>query len=101
MKEKLSSALGLVGIILYYLISLLIAFFPIFIISKSFWINLIFFWIIQAVPISSILFWIWGLVITLKGPQDIIATIYYVLFVIMFIPFFISTVLDLLNPHRH
>lgn len=95
MKEKLSAALGLFGIILYYLISLLIAFLPIFIISKSFWISMIFFWIIQILPISSIVFWIWGLIVTLNGPQDIIATIYYVLFAIMFIPFFISTILDL------
>lgn len=97
MKEKLSSALGLVGIILYYIISLLIAFFPIFIISKSFWISFIFFWIIQIFPLSSVFFWIWGLVITLNGPQDIIATIYYVLFAIMFIPFFISIICDLLK----
>ena len=95
MKEELSAALGLFGIILYYLISLLIAFLPIFIISKSFWISMIFFWIIQILPISSIVFWIWGLIVTLNGPQDIIATIYYVLFAIMFIPFFISTILDL------
>lgn len=99
LKEKLMNALGATGTILYYLASMLVAFFPIFIISKSFWISLLFFWIIQIFPISSVVFWIWGLIITLKGPQDMIAIFYYVLFVIMFLPFFIGAVFDFFNAH--
>lgn len=80
---------------MYYIISVLIAVLPICLISKSFWISLLFFWIIQIFPVSSVIFWIWGLFVTLKGPQDFIAIIYYVLFVLLFIPFIFGIIHDL------
>lgn len=95
MKEKLFNALGVVGTVLYYIISVLIAVLPICMISKSFWTSLLFFWIIQIFPVSSVIFWVWGLVVTFQGPQDFIAIIYYVLFVLLFIPFIIGIILDL------
>lgn len=99
MKEKLMDALGTVGIILWYLVSLLIAVIPFVMIGASFLLNVLFFGIVQIFPASSIIFWIWGLVCAIKGPQDAWAIIYYVLFVIMFLPFFISTVSSLFRKH--
>ena len=100
MKEKLMNALGTAGIILWYLVSLLIAIIPFVMIGASFLLNLLFFGIVQFFPASSVVFWIWGLVCAIKGPQDAWAIIYYVLFVIMFLPFFISAILNLFNKRK-
>ena len=100
MKEKLMNALGTAGIILWYLVSLLIAIIPFVMIGASFLLNLLFFGIVQFFPASSVVFWIWGLVCAIKGPQDAWAIIYYVLFVIMFLPFFVSTILSLFNKRK-
>lgn len=94
MKNKLLNSLGSFGVILWYLLSILIAVIPIVMIGKSFLVNLLLFSIIQFIPATSGLFWIWGLVCAIRGPQDIIAIIYYVLFVVMFLPYFVSFVLS-------
>lgn len=94
MKDKLLNSLGSFGVILWYLLSILIAVIPIVMIGKSFLVNLVLFLIIQFIPATSGFFWIWGLVCALRGPQDIIAIIYYVLFVVMFLPYFVSFVLS-------
>lgn len=95
MKDKLKNALGSVGVIIWYIGSLFVYVIPFVMIDASFWVNLIFFGIVQFFPASSIIFWVWGLVCAINGVQDIWAIIYYVLFVIMFLPFFISTILDI------
>lgn len=100
MKDKLLNALGSAGGILWYLLSLLIAVMPLVMIGASFWLNLLLLAVIQFIPATSGLFWIWGLVCAIRGPQDIIAIIYYVLFVIMFLPFFINTVLNIFNKRN-
>ncbi len=100
MKEKLMNALGTVGIILYYLVSLFICVIPFVMIGASFFLNVIFFAIVQFFPATSIVFWIWGLVCAIKGVQDIWAIIYYILFVVLFVPFFISAVLDLFSSKK-
>ena len=58
MKEKLMNALGTVGIILYYLVSLFICVIPFVMIGASFFLNVIFFAIVQFFPATSIVFWI-------------------------------------------
>ena len=95
MKEKLLGSLGVIGIILYYLISLLVCIMPFIMIEASFFLNVVFFGIEYFIPVSSIVFWIWGLVRAINGTQDFWAYLYYVLFVIVFAPFFVGTVLDL------
>ena len=100
MKEKLMNAVGTVGIILYYLVSLFICVIPFVMIGASFFLNVIFFAIVQFFPATSIIFWIWGLVCAIKGVQDIWAIIYYILFVVLFVPFFISAVLDLFSSKK-
>lgn len=97
MKDKLQSILGGFGAAIYFVISLLVSVLPFVMIGTSFWLNLLFFGIIQFFPTASVFFWIWGLVAAINGVQDIFAVIYYVLFVVMFLPFFISTILDFLS----
>ena len=100
MKDKLMNALGTIGIILWYLFSILVAIIPFVMIGASFWLNLLFFGIVQLFPASSIIFWVWGLVCALKGQQDIWAIVYYILCVIGFLPFFLSTILDIFTKRR-
>lgn len=94
LKSKLMDALGSVGIILWYLISLLIAIIPLVMIDASFGLNLLLLAVVLFIPATSGIFWIWGLVCAINGPQDAIAIIYYVLFAIMFLPYFINAVLS-------
>lgn len=100
MKDKLMGALGAVGFILWLLLSILVYVLPFVMIGASFWVNLILFGIVYFFPPSSIVFWIWGLVCAIQGVQDIWAIIYYVLFAIAFVPFFISTILELFATRR-
>ena len=100
MKEKLVNALGSLGMIIWFLGSIVVYILPFVMIGASFWLNLLFFGIVQIFPASSIIFWIWGLVCAIKGVQDIWAIIYYVLFVIMFLPFFLSIILDLFKARK-
>ena len=100
LKEKMQTALGAIGGILFYLISLTVYILPLVMIGASFWWDLLFFAILYFFPVSSIVFWIWGLVCAIAGPQDAWAIIYYVLFVVMWIPFFFSTIVELLSPKR-
>ena len=94
------NALGSVGVIFWYLLSLLIAVMPLVMIGASFWLNLLLLAVILFVPATSGIFWVWGLVCAIRGPQDAIAIIYYVLFVIMFLPYFINSVLNLFNKRK-
>lgn len=94
MKEKLINALGTVGGVLYYLITVFIAVLPITVLGLPFWIDLILLGVMMFIPATSGIFWIWGLVATIGGPQDIIAIIYYILFAVMFLPYFINIVLS-------
>ena len=96
-KEKLQTTLGTIGGILFYLVSLTIYILPLVMIGASFWWDLLFFAILYFFPVSSIVFWIWGLVCAITGPQDAWAIIYYVLFVVMWIPFFFSSIAELFS----
>lgn len=97
MKEKLLNALGTFGGILWFIVSAIIYVLPFVMIGESFWLNLLLFGIVYFIPSTSIIFWVWGLVCAIQGPQDVLAIIYYVLFAIAFIPFFVSIILDLLG----
>jgi hypothetical protein len=94
-KEKLQATFGVIGGILFYFVTFSIYILPLVMINASFWLDLLFFAILYFFPVSSIVFWIWGLVCAIIGPQDIWAIIYYILFVVMWIPFFVSTIIDL------
>lgn len=100
MKEKLQTTLGAIGGIIFYLVSLTVYILPLVMIGAPFWLDLLFFGVLYFIPISSIVFWIWGLVCAITGPQDAWAIIYYVLFVVMWIPFFVSTIAEFLPSKK-
>lgn len=95
MKQKLIIALGSLGFILYFLISTFVYVLPLLVLDLSFWLFLLFLFVMQFIPISSVVFWIWGLITTIQGQQDAWAIIYYALFAILFLPFFVSTITDI------
>lgn len=97
-KEKLLSSLGAAGGIIYYIILILISFLPVVIINVPFWLSTIFIIIMFFFPVSSVVFWIWGLFSAICGPQDWIAIVYYVLFAIMFLPFFVNLFIGIISP---
>lgn len=100
MKDKLINTLGSVGVILWYLLSILIAVMPLVMIDAPLLLNLLLWGVMFFVPATSGFFWILGLICAIRGPQDTIAIIYYVLFVIMFLPFFINSVLSIFSKRN-
>ena len=100
MKEKLTNMLGGFGVVLYYILSTAVAVLPFVMIDAPFWLTFIFFVVEQFLPFSSIVFWIWGLVRAITGIQDIWAIAYYILFAIMFVPFFISVTTAFFSKNR-
>lgn len=93
-KEKLFSALGVVGVVLYYALRILIAVLPFVMIGGNFFLTVLLIAINNFVPLASVVFWIWGLVCAIKGVQDVWSVIYYIVFAVIWLPFFISTVLE-------
>lgn len=100
MKEKLLNALGTFGGILFYIITLAIAILPILVIDVKMWMIVIIILACYIFPPLSIPVWIWGLIVALKGPQDVLAIIYYIAFVIVFLPFIITTISSLFNKSK-
>ena len=92
MKDKLFSVLGGFGIFLYYVIILIISGLPFAMIDLPFFVIVILILVEQMLPFTSIIFWIWGLVSAINGPQDGFATAFYIAFVVLFVPYFISII---------
>ena len=100
MKEKLLNSLGYVGGIIWFIVSSLIYVLPFVMIGASFWLNLLLFSIVYFFPASSVIFWIWGLVCAIQGPQDVWAIAYYILFAVLFLPFFVSIISSLVRTRK-
>lgn len=92
MKEKLSSALGAFGEILYFIFRMFISVLPLVMIGGGWFLRLVIFTIMYFVPVSGIIFWVWGLVCAIGGTQDWVAIVYYICFAVIFLPFFISCI---------
>lgn len=97
MKEKLINTLGPFGGILSYIILAVISILPFVMIGGNFFVSLILILINTLVPFASAIFWIWGLVCAIQGVQDIWAIIYYITFVVVWIPFYISTIVSVFS----
>ena len=95
MKEKLFATFGCLGGILWYVLSSLVTVLPFVMIAESWWACVLLATIAWFIPASSVVFWVWGLVCAIQGVQDAWAISYYVLFVVMFLPFFVCTVIDI------
>ena len=97
MKEKLVHALGFLGIIVYYLFCLAVFLMPFFAIDVKKWVAFLLICVQWFIPESSIIFWIWGLVSVIKWHSGTLATVYYIMTVIIFLPFFISLIFDFIG----
>ena len=96
-KERIANSLGAFGVVLYFVIRIIIAILPFVMIGGNFFLTLFLISINTFVPFASVVFWIWGLVCAIKGVQDIWAIIYYIAFVLIWIPFFISTIVSMFS----
>lgn len=101
MKEKLQSALGTFGNVLYWIFRLLISILPVVMIDAPFWASFLIFLICAIIPYLSLPLWIWGFIAAIRGSQDVFAIIYYVATVIVFLPSAISIVLDIIHHIRN
>lgn len=95
MKEKLSGLFGGAGMVLYYILILLVPALPFIMIGTKWWLTAILYLAQQFFPPLSIVLWIWGIVCAINGVQDVWAIVYYILTVVLFLPYFVSSVVSL------
>ena len=93
LKEKLINTLGWFGYIIFYSIVILVAVFPVSIVSNYYsWPTWIYFLVGFAaikIDIISFVFWIIGLIVTINGPQDTLAIVYYIAFAVVNLSFYL------------
>ena len=97
LRQKLSSSFGILGSILYLVISLAIVALPMVVFYDSLVLSYVYFIGYWIFPLISGIFWVWGLFRVISGPQGIFSTIYYISFVIMFLHFLIATLRTLFS----
>lgn len=96
-KEKFEVLFGAISGIVYFIVVLMISVLPLIMINASFFIDILFFFLMELFPLSTIIFWIWGLIKAIQGPQDWLAVVYYIGFAVLFLPFIISTIIKLFS----
>ena len=92
MKDRLMFNLGVFGVVLYYIIRIIVAVLPFVMIGLGFWGTSVLLFINSTIPLTTIVFWIWGLIAAIGGKQDFWAILYYISFAIIYIPFFVDLV---------
>lgn len=82
--EFLSYAAGALLAGPLYIVALLLQFAPLIFLHFPFWGNFLAVILMTCVPfvniVASLIIWVWALIEAIKGPQDIFAIVYYVLF---------------------
>ena len=91
-KDKLTNTFGVFGIIIYILIQAIVYILPFVMIGGNFFLTLLLLGINSLIPFASAVFWIWGLVCAINGIQDIWAIMYYIVFVVVWIPYYINLI---------
>lgn len=91
-KEKVLGSLSCFGVIMFFLIRLIVSVLPFIMIDGSFFVTFLLIGIQMFLPFTTAIFWIWGLVCAINGIQDVFAIVYYIVFVVVWIPFYISTI---------
>lgn len=85
-KDTLLGSLGLFGYILYYCITMIFSFAPLFVLPIPFIFSLILFFVMSFFSVTgtiiNVVLWILALVVTINAPQDVFSVIYYVLFAV-------------------
>lgn len=99
-KEKLTTTFGAFGSIIYFVISAIVYVLPFIMIGGNFFLSLVLIGINTFVPFTSAVFWIWGLICAIKGIQDVWAIIYYIAFAVIWVPFYISTIISFFSKNN-
>ena len=85
-KSFLVNTLGVFGLVLYFCIAYLFQFAPLVVLDFHFLIFIVVFFCLTCLPIIgtilNFVLWIWALVVTINGPQDWFAILYYIIFAI-------------------
>lgn len=63
---------------------------PFVVIGLPLWLTFILLVLCSFLPFVSPVFWIWGLISAILGPQDVLSIIYYIVFAVVYCPFFFS-----------
>ena len=100
MKEKLIEKLGSFGMILYYVLLALISILPIAVLPVRGVLSFLLIAVMTLIPATSVIFWVWGLICAITGPQDWLAVVYYVCLAVLFTPSFISIICGLFKKNR-
>lgn len=105
LKEKLTTTLGWFGYIIFYSIVIFVAVFPVSIVSNyyswPFWVYFLVGIVALNIDIVSFAFWIVGLIVTINGPQDTLAIVYYIAFAVVNLAFyFIAFILWIISLFR-
>ena len=100
MKEKLQGVLGIFGIILYYLFTALLTVAPLISLGLPWWVDFIILLVVQLFPPIDIAFYIWALIVTVQGPQDWWAIVFYVCFGLFILFTIVPLILKLFKPRK-
>ena len=96
LKEKLTSALGGIGTVLWMVISLLISVMPLVAIGGPWWLIVVLAFASFGLPLIDIPIWIWGLVCVIReNPTSTFAIIYYIVMALFFAFFIVDFVLGM------
>ena len=96
-KDVLVNAFGGFGAILYFVFQSIVCVLPFVMIGGNFFVSLALIGINYVIPFASPIFWIWGLVCAIKGVQDFWAILYYIVFVVAWLPFYVSLIIALVS----
>ena len=99
-KDKLVGTFGCFGLVILYAARCLICALPFVMIECNFFASLALIALNMFVPVTSVVFWLWGLVCAIQGYQDIVAILYYIAFAVIWLPFYISIIASLLKKNR-
>lgn len=105
MKDKIFSAFGTIGLIIWYIVSCALMYAPLYFIGFPWWANLIVIVIILSVPvigdIIELASWIWGFTIIVHEPFGFAVVWFYVAFVVYLVLNVIPRLLNLFTKNRN
>lgn len=104
MKEKLTNALGGIGGILWFIISILYCLAPLLILRFPAWVDFLLILAIQSVPMAGeiirLVLFIWAFVIAVTTTIDIVSILFFVFFAIYVVTTLIPFISALLASFR-
>ncbi len=92
-KERFFYVFGSLGAVLYFVLTVFVSVLPFIMIDANFFVTLLFIFVEMAFPLTSVVFWIWGLICAINGPQDWVTISYYIAFTVLWLPYYISVFL--------